>query len=310
MIRRAFAFLLAAYLPLTLFAASAPQPVKSAPPPPQPQQQAKQGAEPAMNCLFYDRALYARGIAAPRRYESEGVLAAALLPHHLLASDMIAGVFDLAAQNSEAYETVVIVSPSHFPQNCGSDVVTATAGWNTPFGAVKTDGEIVSELLKNPLIAAENNRAAVEADHGAAGHIPFLRRYLPNAKVAVCLLSNSLSHERLAEVRRVLLEQCESGKVLLLASADCSHYLMPEEAALRDEETARAIESFDEPRILRFTDSNIDSPQTALTFLSAAQGKTLRKLGHSSSVAYLPHSLSNPIYAEGITTYFVYGAFY
>ena len=115
----------------------------------------------------------------------------------------------VAAAQEQPYDTVILVSPSHFPENCGSDVVTATAGWNTPYGPLAADRSVADALLQDAVIAAEDNRDAVESDHGAAGLVPFVRRYLPEAKLVVCLLSNRLSRERLAQVQRVLLEQQE-----------------------------------------------------------------------------------------------------
>lgn len=264
-----------------------------------------------LRCLYYERELFLGAMAAPRSYQSEGRLAAGMVPHHLLASDMIAGFFRLAAEDAQGYDTVLFVSPSHFPENCGSDVVTAGGSWQTPYGLVENDAAVTDRLLQNTAIGAEDNPAALEADHGVAGLVPFVAYYLPGAKVASCLLSNKLDRNRLAAVRGQIADICAGGRVLLVASVDCSHYLFPEEAALRDIETAEAIESMDLQRILSFSDANIDSPQALTTFVQSAQtaGAQLRQLDHSSSAEKLPHAISNPIYQEGITTYLVYAAF-
>jgi len=265
-----------------------------------------------LNCIYFDRELFAQGLSSPCKYEldSAKTLTAGMVPHHLLAADMIAGFFSLAAQQKDSYDTVLLISPSHFPEKCSSDAVTATADWNTPYGILKTDIELVEALLSNETIGAENSSDAVEYDHGAAGLIPFVRYYLPKAKVAVCLLSNKLSQQRLDEIQRVINEQRKDKNILLIASADCSHYLMPHDAEKHDKATAQAIQSFDFAQIMQFSDSNLDSPQAVTTFLSAAQasGAVLKQLDHSSSAQKLPHAISNPIYDEGITTYYVYAA--
>ena len=270
-------------------------------------------AEPQvrLNTLFYDKDTYARAILAPQKYEGEGRLTTAMLPHHLLAADMMTGVYSLAAKNSDSYDTVIIISPSHFLENCNSDIVTTTAGWNTPYGAIDADILVVETLLKNKLLSAEDNSSAVEKDHGVSAHIPFVRHYLPKARVAVCMVSNKISQEKLTELWRVLTKLCVNKRILLLASVDCSHYLLPDAAAVHDKETAKGIEAFDTAKLLSFTDSNIDSPQAVTSFLAVvkARGDTLKQLGHSNSTNYLPHSITNPIYDSGITTYFTYGAF-
>lgn len=269
------------------------------------------GSPAEMRCLYYERELFLSAMSAPRAYEREGRLAAGMIPHHLLASDMIAGFFRMAAEDPEGYDTVLFVSPSHFPENCESDVVTAVGNWKTPYGTVEYDAELTEALLRGAETGAENNPAAMEADHGVAGLVPFVAYYLPETKVAACLLSNKLDRQRLAAVWEQVAELCAGGRVLLVASVDCSHYLTPDEAARRDAETAEAIEALDFPRLLSFSDANVDSPQALTTFLKGAQavGGRLRRLDHSGSGEKLPHALSNPIYRDGVTTYFVYAAF-
>lgn len=266
--------------------------------------------EAPMDCIYYDRELYTQAIRKPNVYEIEGRLTGGMIPHHLLAADMIAGFFTLAAQQEKPYDKVLIVSPSHFPENCSSDVVTATADWNTPYGILKTDRAMTNAILENPLIGAENSAKNVEYDHGVAGLIPFVKYYLPDAEVSVCLLSNRLSQKRLEEVQRVIKAQSQGQNILVLASADCSHYLTYDAAKKRDIETAAAIEGFRYEQIMGFSDSNVDSPQAVTTFMTVAQaqGSRLVQLDNSISSDKLPHMLDNPIFFEGVTSYYVYGA--
>jgi AmmeMemoRadiSam system protein B len=266
---------------------------------------------PVLDCLFYERELFLRAMAAPRIYSAGGGrLTAGMLPHHLVASDMIAGFFSLAAKEPEPYDAVLIVSPSHFPENHEGDIVTALADWATPFGDVACAERLANALLESAGFSATNSPAAVEADHGAAGLLPFVRYYLPDTPVACALLTNRLKHSELSAFREAVAKLCAEKNVLLLASIDCSHYLRPEEAAARDAETAKAVADADFERILSFGDANIDSPQALTTLLEtvAAQNAELDLLDHSSSAEKLPYSGSNPIYKDGITTYHVYAA--
>ena len=267
----------------------------------------KEDMLPLLDCIYYERDSFLAAVTSPPTYPVSGEVTAGMLPHHLLASDMIAGLF---AATSGDYDQVLIVAPSHFPENCRSDVVTAMADWKTPFGNISAAQDIVSSILADELLQADNNPGAVEYDHGVAGLIPFIKYYYPDAEVAVCLLSNRLSREKRERAVQILGNAAASGRTLLLASVDCSHYLTPAEAKLRDEETAAAIESFDYEKIRRFTDSNIDSPQTLEVFLRYAErnGLTLQQFDHSASHHKLPYGISHPIYYEGVTSYFVYAA--
>lgn len=321
MIRTATAAVLAAVLVLFTAGATAVKPPahsgaisqSTAPGAVQGAEQADSSATsaPRLQTLFYNKETYTKAVYSPQKYEGGGVLRAAMLPHHLVAADMLSGVYSLAAQSAEEYDTVIVLSPSHFPQNCGSDIVTSSLGWSTPYGNVDADTGLTDALLKNTLLAAEDNPKAVEQDHGVSVHIPFIRHYLPNARVAVCLVGNKLPRESLAELWAFFSEYCKNNKVLFLASTDCSHYLMPREAEQRDAETEAAIEQGNTEKLLSFTDSNSDSPQAVTTFLAVAAGQGLapKQLGHASSTDYLPHSIESSVYAGGITTYFVYGAF-
>ena len=263
---------------------------------------------PLLNCIYYEHDRFLPAVTAPPKYTVNGVVLAGLVPHHLLASDMIAGFF--AAVNNKNFDRVLIVAPSHFPENCRSDVVTALADWETPFGISLASREIIGLILGDELLQAENNPAAVEYDHGVAGLVPFVKYYLPDAEIAVCLLSNNLSVEKRTQAVQLLGDAAEFGRTLLVASADFSHYLTPSLSELRDAETATAIEAFDYERIRRFKDSNIDSPQTLETLLAYTErrGLSLSQLDHSSSNQKLPFGDSHPIYYEGVTTYFVYAA--
>lgn len=268
---------------------------------------AEQPSAVFLDTVYYDKASFYKGIGGACDYRAEGRLVSGMVPHHLLASDMIAGFFKMAARQPD-YDGILIVSPSHFPENCKSMVVTARAGWNTDMGTAEPYTEMIDKLLADKALCAENNPAAVEFDHGAAGLIPFVKYYFPDTPVAVCLVQGKLPRERLTAMWEVIDRQRESANILVVSSADCSHYLMPKEAAARDEETMSAIEGGQSETIFFFGDENIDSPQSVNTFLEMSEqaGASVVRLDHGSSDKKLPHSINNPIFSEGTTTYLVY----
>ncbi|MEG1942198.1 MAG: AmmeMemoRadiSam system protein B [Angelakisella sp.] len=260
-----------------------------------------------LDTIYYDRASFYGGVGGACDYRVEGSLVAGMIPHHLLASDMIAGFFKAAAKQP-AYDGILIVSPSHFPENTNSMAVTAKAGWSTPMGTVQPYTELIDKLLADKVLGAENNPAAVELDHGGAGLVPFVKYYFPDTPLAVCLLQGKLPRERIAAFWEIVGEQRKEANILVVSSADCSHYLLPKEAAGHDEETIKAIESGAQEAIFFFDDENIDSPQSVNTFLEVTKqaGARAVQLDHSSSDKKLPHNILNPIFSEGTTTYLVY----
>lgn len=277
-------------------------------PPPAPPPVAAPSEQMILSCAYYDRESFYAAVTAPPLYSPGEGLQAGLVPHHLVASDMLAGFFNAAAGGG--YQRVVVVSTSHFPQQCAGDVVTGIAGWATPHGDLRGDEALPRALLSNRDIAAVAQPSALERDHGVAGLMPFIAYYLPGVRVSAALLSNRLSQERLEAVTGELLAACADGKTLFVASADCSHYLTAEEAALRDLETIAAVEGLDYRGISRFTDDNIDSPQalTLLLRLAEQRNLSLSLLDHSDSAQKLPYAAAHPAFDEGVTTYLVYGA--
>lgn len=265
--------------------------------------------EKMLECLFFERNLFYAGVANPSNYSDQRKLAAGVVPHHLLAADMLSGFFTLAAQHQ--YDTVVIVAPSHYPEQCESAIVTSTRSWNSPFGPVETDRQLANALLNNGIISAENNPTALELDHGGAGLVPYVAHYLPQTKVVVCLVSAKATEESLTALRQQIFDYTSQKDVLWVTSVDFSHYQEPEQAAMYDAQTEQSIAAFDYRAISRFDSKNVDSPQALAAFLYLTQHlqADLVQLGHSSSQERIPAGRSNPIYKEGITTYFVYGAF-
>lgn len=258
-----------------------------------------------LDSLYYEKTSFYTGLGNAGVYSVQGDLVAGIVPHHLVASDMIAGFFAMAAQQP-AYDGILIVSPSHFPENCGSMVVTAQAGWNTPFGTVAPYTPLIDKLLSDSVLDAENNPAAVELDHGAAGLVPFVKHYFPDTPLAVCLVQGKTPRDRLTALWTAIEAQRGEANILVVSSADCSHYLMPREAAQRDRQTMEAIEAGQTERIFLFDDENVDSPQSVNTFLTVAQQAQVVRLDHSSSDKKLPHAIGSPVYREGTTSYLVY----
>lgn len=78
---------------------------------------------PLLQCLYFDQAQVEGGFRDAPDYQLPGKLTAGMVPHHLVASDMIAGFFQMAGAQESPPQRVLIVSPSHFPENCPGEVL-------------------------------------------------------------------------------------------------------------------------------------------------------------------------------------------
>jgi UDP-N-acetylmuramate-alanine ligase len=55
-----------------------------------------------------------------------------MVPHHLLAGELIASFFKTAKETGEAYDTVIVLGPNHKGE--GADISIADCGYRVSFG--------------------------------------------------------------------------------------------------------------------------------------------------------------------------------
>lgn len=271
----------------------------------------KDGVSSMLTCDYYKEEDFQRSVQQSRPYQTEngqGGLAAGVVPHHLLAGTMIASFFDMAAACGE-YDTIVLVAPSHYPT--GNKVITSSKGWQTPFGVLENDADITSRLTQSKVQATIDN-VSMQRDHAVSGLIPYLKYYFPQSKVCAALIDNRCDWQRVGAIADELLYISKSKSILLVCSIDFSHYLMPRQAYEKDVITQEAIQSFDYQKISHFTDDHMDSPESLGVFLQFAHRRgteNITVLDHSGSDKILKIHESDPIYKDGITTYFTLAAF-
>ena len=204
-----------------------------------------------------------------------------IVPHHLLASDMIAEFFKKLSESKP--DTVVILAPNH-NRSGGSAVSTGLWSWQTAFGKIAADTDLANYLVKN--IGAGTNIDLLEEDHSVSALIPYIKYYMPDTKVVPVLLYGNYGMDKSIKLGRCLYEQLNGKKSLVLASVDFSHYLPPEEAESMDNITYEAIKKMDFDSISLMGNDNLDSPPALITFLSCMKNsgaKTPELVNHSNS---------------------------
>ena len=140
------------------------------------------------------------------------------VPHHLLAADMIATTFRLAARQKPA--RIVILSPDHFRR--GTTLIsTTTRPFQTPLGEVAIDAPAIRALLDSGL-AAESNLFSHE--HGVQALLPFVVNTFPNIPVVPLALDIRSTPEEW-EKCATLIQAIITPETLIIQSTDFSHYL-------------------------------------------------------------------------------------
>ncbi len=163
------------------------------------------------------------------------------VPHHLVAAHLVARGF--RAASNHAYKRVIVLTPDHFSRS-RTPFATTTDGFATPLGIVDIDQDAVAHLLAEDLIS---HSCLFAREHGLHALLPFMRHYLPGAKlvpVAISLKANRTDWDHLVEILAPLAD----ADTLIVQSTDFSHYHPHEKARVFDQQVLNVIASgsFDE----------------------------------------------------------------
>ena len=255
-----------------------------------------------LDCNFFDAADFNAFDAGSTAYDTGGEPLCGVAPHHLAAGHFVAGMYKAAAAAEP--ETVVLLAPMHYRSE--NVICTTDKGWNTAFGAVLCDTGLAAMFADK--LGAPYDDEMVEYDHSASSHIPFIKRYLPDAKVAVLLVSPRAGRDFPERLADTLYEMSQSKRVFFAFSIDFSHYLQPNEAEKHDAGTLKAVTEGDTGTIEHFTDDNVDTPYCLSAFvrLSALLGGKITKADHGNTytVGNMPYTPT--LFTEGVTSYFVF----
>ncbi len=213
-----------------------------------------------------------------------GRIAGGVVPHHLLAANMIADFFQMLS--NEPPETIVVIAPNH--RRIGlKGLHTSLLDWRTPFGMLEADRKLATGLIDE--LGSSENDSLMELEHSISGLVPYIKYYLPDTKIVPILLHGNYSaadSKKLGEHLAAAMQ--DNPEIMVIASIDFSHYLDTYTADRMDEITLKAIESRNTEAIIRMGNDNIDSPPSILSLLAAmdeigASGPLVT--GHSNSYA-------------------------
>lgn len=204
---------------------------------------------------------------SPVSVSSRGVVGG-IVPHHLLASPLIANFFQQFSNQSP--KVVVILAPNH-QERGSSKVLTSLSNWPTEFGDVAPETVTVKSLVEQGL--AKIDESALSQEQSLHDTLPFVKRYLPQAKIVPLILKRHLS-EAEAEMLSNGLSGVLSEEMILISSVDFSHYLTKAEANKNDELTLELMRKHDYQRILTLSNDYLDSPPAIVVLLM-----TMDKIG-------------------------------
>jgi len=182
-------------------------------------------------------------------------------PHHLLAKPVIDKIYSrvsagLASQKRRVKQ-LVILSPNHFERGA-SQIITSKNSWQTRLGTVEADNEMISRLIE--LNFAADNYSVTEQEHGIFNHIPFIKKYFPQAKITPLIIKEQLTLEQSLQLADFLKDNL-GDESLVMVSADFSHYLPENTALFHDQASISALANFDYEFVRNM---DVDTPSSIL----------------------------------------------
>ena len=165
--------------------------------------------------------------------------------HHLVAADLIARAFAVAAANR--YDKIVLLSPDHFKRSL-RPFATTRRSFDTVYGPVPAARADIDRLLADSSLVEESD--LFEREHGIAAILPFIRHFFPGTPIVpitVAIGSKQAEWDRLVDA----LDPLITPHTLIVQSTDFSHYLPFADAIRHDQQTLNVIASGDRDAVAR-----------------------------------------------------------
>lgn len=251
---------------------------------------------------FYDKDLFINGIkqvegkTQPLPYH----IYSGITPHHILPSFILADFYQkLAFQHPK---TVILIGPNHYERG-NFKALTSGNSWETPFGLTDPDSNKISNLILEGVVEVDDN--TVSSDHAVASSIPYLKYFIPDAKIVPILLSKKMTIKD-SQILSENLVKLIGQDTVLVAAVDFSHYLTELEAAKKDDQTLEVLKSFNYQRLYDFNNDYLDSPASIGVLLMTMQklNKTNFEILNHSNSGDLAHNQFIPTTSYFETVFF------
>lgn len=240
--------------------------------------------------LYSDASVFLSALPNAKTEFATGTVTGIIVPHHLLAKDLAAEVFSFVSRAN--YRVIVLLSPDHY--SAGKTKVSVTErNFSTIFGELGSAREIVQKLKELPFVSEGN---FFYREHGLQAELPFIKYYFPNTPVVALTFKPGISQLELNQMVEILKTELPVNS-LIIQSTDFSHYLSPNQAAEKDQETLKILNQADYKKILELNQpANIDS--LAASYVQASLQKelfqtSLKVINHKNSQDYTNEKISS-----------------
>jgi len=168
-------------------------------------------------------------------------IAAGVVPHHLLAKEIIDDFFKYILSQKKP-ETIILLSPDHLHSATlnqeNSFITVALEPGKEEFDHIKVDSNLLKKLAaKNKMVL---NNSAVASEFGITNLLPFIEKYFPETKILPVLIPADISKEQITQLVNSI-DEVASVQTIIIASVDFSHYLPLQSANFHDVKSIRVL---------------------------------------------------------------------
>ena len=162
----------------------------------------------SLSCKYYNETEFRLSLKSDANHSiPEGAaIRGGIVPHHLLAGSMIADFFSTVSKSNP--DVVIIIGPNHSGEGVNM-VHTAPQDWNTPFGVLEADEEIIDRLLESNV--AVENFDLMENEHSVSSLVPYVKYFFPDSKIVPLLLTGTDKINGAASLGRILGEAIKAA---------------------------------------------------------------------------------------------------
>lgn len=211
--------------------------------------------------------------AGEEKYQTKALI----VPHHLLAKDLIYQAFKSIEGK---YKTVIVVGPNHF--NAGnSKVQTSERYFKTAFGNLVINKELVDRLNKENLAKTEEDNFYHE--HSVCALVSFVKYFFPESRIVPLILKGNLKLEEAKALGEFLARNCD--KCLLVISSDFSHEVSAGKAENNDRQSIKILQQFIKEKIGNITCDSRPSMEVLFAFLTEFKAEKMHLIGNTNSEA-------------------------
>jgi AmmeMemoRadiSam system protein B len=249
--------------------------------------------------LFYDEQLFWMGVKDYQANDTQSgkigdteSFAGAVVPHHLLASYIIADVLQKVL-NNKSVDTIVLIGPNHKEVGMGP-IITGACSWHTPFGALEVDIDGIARAEEEKILVLDEE--VLKKEHSIGGLVSFIKYYNQTVKIFPIILSKKVSMKQIDNLSNFLAEISKDNKTVVVASVDFSHYLSSNVAEGKDQETVDLIKQYDYTNLKYLNSDYLDSPSSIITLQKVMQqlGHTTIEVLHNTNSGRLTNNLHIP----------------